>query len=86
MQGRQCDCFRQPRKQDGEITQGTHSVTEEITNTLNNATDLVPLFFPKPRSYILFLHIFFFFWLTRKDSKVKAVFNKLFDYTSQILD
>lgn len=88
MQGQQCDCFCQPRKQDGEITQGAHSVTEEITNTLNNATDFFPLSFPKARSYILFLHIFLFFLLTRKDSKVKAdcFFNKLFDYTSQILD
>lgn len=36
--------------------------------------------------YFYTFFLFFFFWLTRKDSKVKAVFNKLFDYTSQILD
>lgn len=79
MQGQQCDCFHQPRKQDEEITQGTHSVTEEITDTLNNATDLVPLFFPKPplffpkpRSYILFLHSFFCFLIDKKGQQSKS--------------
>lgn len=35
-----------------------------------------------------YFYTFFVFLLTRKDSKVKAdcFFNKLFDYTSQILD
>lgn len=75
-------------KQDGEFSQGIHNVTEEITNSLNNATYIFFLSSPKPRSYILFLYIFLWCWVTRKGNEVKAdfFFHKLFDYTSQILD